>query len=175
MRRGTILLSVGDSWRGKVAHWCLGFDSPLKFTAQQIDLTFYVAEEATTPLPRECAAEMVAVPVPVTLQWEFYTGASWQPLGARSGRLACVHAERPRTVAWAGRQAGEGGFGAGNEAAVLAARAASARELRSVAEVERVMTNTARATQAITVRDEVLGGSDARPNQAFTTGRTRRS
>lgn len=146
----------------------LGFDSPLKFTAQQIDLTFYVAEEATTPLPRECAAEMVAVPVPVTLQWEFYTGASWQPLGLDLDGSRAFTQSGHVLLRGPGDKLAKSALGQVTKPLYWLRAQLVRGNYESSPKLSSVLTNTARATQAITVRDEVLGGSDARPNQAYT-------
>jgi predicted phage baseplate assembly protein len=150
----------------------LGFDSPLKFTAQQIDLMFYIAETVEAPKPRQCSAELMSVPVPVTLAWEFYTGTSWQPL--------TIDLDGSRAFTQSGHVLLRG---PGDKLAKSALGQVKtplywlrARLVRGTYEaaprLSAVMTNTFAATQSITVRDEVLGGSDASPNQTFTLANT---
>jgi predicted phage baseplate assembly protein len=146
----------------------LGFDSPLKFTAQQIDLTFYIAETVEAPKPRQCSAELMTAPVPVTLVWEFYTGTSWQPLtldldGSRAFTQSGHVLLRGPGDKLAKSQVGQ----VKTPLYWLRARLASG-SYEASPRLSAVMTNTFRATQSITVRDEVLGGSDASPNQTFT-------
>ena len=146
----------------------LGFDSPLKFTAQQIDMTFYVAEAVEAPKPRQCSAEMINVPVPVTLVWEFYTGTSWQPLTLDLDGSRAFTQSGHVLLRGPGDKLAKSVVGQ-VKTPLYWLRARLARGTYETSpRLSAVMTNTIRATQCITVRDEVLGGSDASPNQAFT-------
>ena len=58
----------------------LGFDSPLAFTEQQINLALYFAEEERKPAIVHCDLNLETMPVPAKLAWEYWDAQFWQPL-----------------------------------------------------------------------------------------------
>ena len=55
----------------------LGFDSPLPFTSQQVNLMVYVHTDEKNPTTH-CDLDLNTMPPPATLVWEFYDGTDWQ-------------------------------------------------------------------------------------------------
>ncbi|HSF43584.1 MAG TPA: putative baseplate assembly protein [Thermoanaerobaculia bacterium] len=146
----------------------LGFDSPLPFTARQVNLAFFVDPATTAREGLACGGDALPPP-PSKLVWEFWDKKLWQPLSldkdetrafTRSGH---VYLRGPGTRVKKDRLGGV----VDRELYWLRCRLVKSgydRAPRLVA----VLTNTVRATQALTVRDEVLGAGDGRPGQRFT-------
>src|SRR5262249_35377735 len=145
----------------------LGFDSPLKFTAQQIDLTFYIAETVESPKPRQCSAELIKVPVPVTMVWEFYTGSLWQPLTLDLDGTRAFTQSGHVLLRGPGDKLAKSIIGLVKTPLYWLRARLTRGSYEAAPRLSAVMTNTVRATQSVTVRDEVLGGSDGSPNKAF--------
>jgi predicted phage baseplate assembly protein len=139
----------------------LGFDAPAGMTTSTITLMV----EAKVP-PRS-VAEVGAIEAapPAELAYEFFDGERWSPLGVErdetialtvSGRLvmfgpgvqsaASVVGQVPDPRHWLRLRLDQGSYD-------------------RVPELDRVVTNTVPALQAVTIRNEVLGGSDGLPNQ----------
>ncbi len=146
----------------------LGFDAPIPFTGEQVNLAVQVHTAGLSSEGRHCDVDLAELPVPVMLVWEFWDGKYWQPLRldkdetrafTRSGHMffrgpgdkvrKARMGEVDEELYWIRCRLGQGAYEV-------------APRLGTVA------TNTILATQALTVRDEVLGGSDGRPNQTFS-------
>jgi predicted phage baseplate assembly protein len=146
----------------------LGFDSPLDFTDQQVNLAVYVHTEGLSPMGSHCDIDLNALPVVSTLAWEFWDGKQWQPLSLdRDDTRAFT---RSGHIYWDGPGAQVRKAALGSVTGKLywfRCRLASSG-YETPPRLEAVLTNTTLATQAVTVRDEVLGGSDGTPGQSFT-------
>lgn len=143
----------------------LGFDSPVSFTSGDVDLAVYIFSDAKRPPVTHCDVDLEQMPLPATLAWEFWNGLLWQPLSiekdetrtfTQSGHVTLrgVGGKLPKTVV-------------GQVATPLywirARLVFSTYEMSP--RLSGVLTGTTRAVQAITVRDEILGGSEGRPDQ----------
>jgi predicted phage baseplate assembly protein len=145
----------------------LGFDSPVSLPADQFHLAVHVATEGLTPEGHHCDLDLAAMPLAADIRWEYWNGQAWRPLSldkdetrafTRSGHIyfrgpgaSAVKAKLggvPAMLYWLRARLASSGYD-------MAPRVASA------------LINTVRATQAQTVHDEVLGGSDGRPNQSY--------
>ncbi|HXH90984.1 MAG TPA: putative baseplate assembly protein, partial [Thermoanaerobaculia bacterium] len=145
----------------------LGFDSPLQFTDQQVNLMFYVRTEEEKG-STHCDVDLSTMPLPATIVWEYWTGTVWQ------------HFELDKDDTRAFTRSGHVLFpGPGSKFKKLAAgevktalywiRARlTAPTYEKAPELEAALTNTTTARQATTIRDEILGDSDGRPEQKFT-------
>jgi predicted phage baseplate assembly protein len=142
----------------------LGFDSPASFTAQPVTFMFYADQPKASPVA-EAELEATPVPRPATFAYEFWDGSSWEPLTVdvdetwamlRTGRIVLT--------------------GPGSRAAKSAVGQITAlrywlrirlvdQHFDRVPRLQQVAVNTVAAVAAITVRDEVLGGSDGMPDQ----------
>lgn len=159
----------------------LGFSSPLPFPRQEIGLQIYLAEKGQALLaPPQVATCGPAVEDDETpqLAWEWWDGTGWDDLDVTGdethnltqsgqiyfkvpGQIPAVpytslgyppfqeEEDEPPRFYWL-RIHFEGGSYA------------------QVPEIDRVLTNTVRATAALTVFDEAVGSSDGTPNQTMT-------
>lgn len=145
----------------------LGFDSPAGFSTDQINLAVYVYTEGLAPEGHNCDLDLNTLPVASTLVWEFWDGRYWNAIAldkddtrafTRSGH---VYFPAPGTqlkkdvlgnvkdsLYWFRVRLAKNGYD-------MAPRLAA------------VITNTVSATQGQTIRDEIVGGSNGRPNQTF--------
>ena len=57
----------------------LGFNSPLAFTSQQINLTVYIAQEDEAAA-MVCELDLDDLPLPAQLVWEYWDGLQWETL-----------------------------------------------------------------------------------------------
>jgi predicted phage baseplate assembly protein len=152
----------------------LGLGYPAKFSGKQeipktqINLTFYVHDQAVRPETSTCGLTDSQVFPSARLNWEFWSGKEWLPLGLdkdttlslmRSGHVLLSTPE-PGLLK-------KGKKGAAPEdlfwIRVRVARAGYER----APELDAVRTNTIGVTQAQTQRDEILGGSNGRPDQTL--------
>lgn len=151
----------------------LGLASALTFTDQEVNLTFCVADD---PRPEgwRCDPRMPHLPVPATLVWEYLGGNKrWQALNllkdetrafTRSGH---VHFRGP------GSRARKHRIGDVQDEALYWIRCRLEQgSYERAPQLEMILTNTIPAIQALTVRDEIVGGSDGRPGQKFHLANT---
>ena len=133
----------------------------------ELNLTVWAFEGTSGPSAYNCGLAETRVYPSAQIAWEFYGGREWHPLGllkdetlgfSRSGH---VYLKTPQK----GRMQREK-FAESEELYWIRARLE-----RGIGEklpkLLTIKTNTVEAIQAETVRDEVLGGSDGRPNQTF--------
>ncbi len=143
----------------------LGFSTGVAFPAQAIDLAVTLFSNLLVPDVMECGGTL---PPPATLAWEYWDGSLWEPLTLTS--------DSTRAFTQNGHVVfgGPGGF---IQAAPMGKVTTSLYWIRArmvagsyemAPQISSILTNTVQATQAVTITDEVLGGSDGTPNQAFT-------
>jgi predicted phage baseplate assembly protein len=152
----------------------LGFGYPEKFPGKpdfpktQINLAFYVHTEGVRPETAACGLADSQVFPSARLVWEYWNKQEWLPLSLdkdttlslmRSGH-ALLAAPQPGAIKK--DKMGD----APEELFWIRVRVARAGYERAPL-LDAVRTNTVGATQAQTQRDEVLGGSSARPDQVF--------
>jgi predicted phage baseplate assembly protein len=144
----------------------LGFDTPLNMTSQQVDLAVYVLS-GFAPL-QAVSCDTSSAPLQANTFWECWDGASWRPLS--------LTADETRGFVQSGHIFFDG---PGSTAArVTLGRIPTplywircrlgASQYERPPRLTGILTNTVRASQALTVRDEVVGGSDGSPSQSFT-------
>jgi predicted phage baseplate assembly protein len=150
----------------------LGFASPLAFTAQVVNLTVLVYTQGLAREGLHCDISLEGMPIPATLQWEYWDRKQWHPLSmikddtrglTRSGH---VYFQGPGTDVKKGKLGD-----VPQELYWLRCRLERSTYERPP-RLTRVLTNTVRAAQVATVRDEVLGGSTGRPNQGVRLANT---
>jgi hypothetical protein len=141
----------------------VGFADPGPFPADPVELVVLV----TPPVAADPVAGFTDLPPPADVLWEFrHTDGGWRPVDlirdetrgfTRSGRVQFVGpggaVQRDRDRYW------------------FRARLRTGRYDRAP-RLDAVLTNTVQATQAETVRDEVLGGSDGSVAQVLRVART---
>lgn len=145
----------------------LGFDATAPLPAVDLDLAFFVSGKELAPTSSDCSLGEARLFPPVRIAWEFWNGSEWRPLPLlrdetnallRSGH---VHLRLP-----AKGQLAPAAFAGSASLFWIRARLAKPGYERPPL-LDAVRTNTARARQVQTVRDEVLGGSDGQPHQSF--------
>lgn len=150
----------------------LGFDSPLAFTDQQVNLAFVLDTDGLAPEGTHCDINVSTMPLPVTLVWEYFDGKHWQALSldkddtralTRSGH---VYFDGP------GSNIKKAQIGAVKDKLYWVRCRLDSGSYETAPRLTTVRTNTTRATQAVTIRDEVMGGSDATPGQTFRVRNT---
>ncbi len=146
----------------------LGFDSPLAMTGEEINLAVEVFTDDPGSEPR-CCDPGLGLPPPSTLEWQFWDRVRWQTLSLVADETRAFTGSGHVYLQGPGERAKRDLLGAvaGKELYWLRCRLVRSGYDRAP-RLEAVLTNTAGATQAQTVRDEVLGGSDGRPGQGFT-------
>jgi hypothetical protein len=145
----------------------LGFDDPGDFPDTSVELAVYVAEDDGAAAT-VCGADLTAIPPPATVTWEYlHRSGQWRPLDlirdetrafSRSGRVEFSGPGRNLARVSVGLAAAELYW--------IRARLEQGR-YETPPRLATVLTSTVAATQAQTVRDEVLGGSDATVAQRF--------
>jgi predicted phage baseplate assembly protein len=141
-----------------------GFDSSAAFTSQPVTFILYAEQPLERPVV-EVELESAPVPPPATLAYEYWDGSSWEP------------ADLERDETWALLRTGRVAVSVpANRAAKAAIGVVTAslywlrvrlvdQAFDRVPRLEQALVNTATAVQAVTVRDEVLGGSNGMPDQ----------
>jgi predicted phage baseplate assembly protein len=149
----------------------LGFDTTDPFPEITLELAFYSA--GTTPSQSgNCGLPPSALFAPAHIVWEYWSGTAWIALTVtkdetnaflRSGHVFLRTPPKGKVV--------PASFNASPPLYWFRARLAKAAYEKPPL-LQAVRTNTVSATQAQTASDEVLGGSDATPNQLFTLANT---
>ncbi len=153
--------------------YATGYPTPEEFPELTLDLMVWTSSRATGRAVVACGLPTSTTYSPAKLEWEFWDGADWQAMRvlrdetlalSRSGRILL------RTPAVGAMKRGfQGAYlddGASQPLFWIRARVKESQYDR-VPELVAVRTNTVSATQAETVSNEVLGGTDGRPNQAW--------
>jgi predicted phage baseplate assembly protein len=145
----------------------LGFDSPVDFTAQQVDLACFISTQGVSQYGVQCQLDLSVLPVPVSIVWEYWDTSYWQPIlldkdGTRAfTQNGHVYFEGP------GSAAKKDKIGRVDQALYWIRARLDSGAYDSAPQLESILTCTATASQAVTARDEVIGGSDGRPSQVF--------
>jgi predicted phage baseplate assembly protein len=145
---------------------CLGFALDGEFPTLALDLAVFAVVAATVEGVHCDLAEREIAP-PAQITWEYWNGSRWDPLGVdrdetraftRTGYVSVqVPGERLRKLA----------LGETPEPLYWLRARVSRSGYERAPQVFGVTTNTVPATQAQTVENEVLGGSDGLPDQVF--------
>ncbi|HUX09978.1 MAG TPA: putative baseplate assembly protein [Terriglobia bacterium] len=149
----------------------LGFDSPIGFTTQQVNLAVYIPPQLAMRTGVQCGP-LAQLPLPATIAWEYWDSHQWQAISLDKEETRAF--TRSGHIYFPGPGASIKKDQIGNVSDSLywirARLVQSSYEMAPA--IDTILTNTVSATQAVTIRDEVLGGSDGRPNQSFTLANT---
>ena len=144
----------------------LGFDTPGPFTSSPITLFAYV--RPPTKALAVAAADVdraSAVPLPAHVVAEFHDGFGWEPTAIQADETRAFSISGRMVLSGPGGRAAKVALGAVTDARYwLRIRLVSGR-YQVAPELDRIELNTVRAVQAVTIRDEVLGGSNGMANQ----------
>ncbi|HOA88681.1 MAG TPA: putative baseplate assembly protein [Propioniciclava tarda] len=148
----------------------LGLGTAAVCTANPITLMAYVAAGRGRPVAQCGAAK---VPPPATFAYEYFDGVGWQPLGVERDETAAFTASGRLVLFGPGVKAAKATLGqVGTPLYWLRVRMLTGAYERGP-QLDRLAINTVPATAAVTVRDEVLGGSNGLANQGpFTLSKT---
>jgi len=150
----------------------LGFDSPLAFTKQQVNLAVYIFTEGRKPPDQHCDLDLSQMPVPATLVWEYWDKQYWQPISLDKDGTRALTRSGHIYFRGPGDKVKKDRIGAVTEN-LYWLRCRLARSTYEMApRLDMILTNTVSATQALTVRDEVVGGSNGQPLQVFRLANT---
>ncbi len=154
---------------GKAAALLLGFQYAGAFPAQiELNLTFWVAEQGASTTSGDCSLPESGVFPSVTLIWQYWSGAGWFPLSLLKDetnafqRNGHIYLKTP-----VNGKMQTGTFGGVSQPLYWIRAVLTGGRYEKQPTVLAVRMNTVSATQARTVKDEVLGGSSGLPNQVF--------
>jgi predicted phage baseplate assembly protein len=148
----------------------LGFDTPLAMTAEQINLAIVLAELGDDE-PVQCTVDATTLALPAELVWEYWEGAQWERLSVDKDETNAFAQSGHVYLRGPGKQAIKAIIGQEPMAYYWLRCRLVQNFYERTPQIVRIQTNTIRATQAQTQRDEVLGGSNGRPNQSFFVSR----
>lgn len=166
--------SAGETWYpfGVLANTgsalMLGFDATNPLPSVDLELAFFLSQDASSPNASNCSLPQSQVYPPVTMTWQYWDGSSWSSLrllkDETSALLATghVHVQLPTS----GSMAVASFNGPANLYWIRAFLASGGYD--QAPELQALRTNTTVVRQSETVSNEVLGGSNGQPNQAFT-------
>lgn len=148
----------------------IGFNSTLDFPEVEIDLAFYT-QHKTTPASLQCTAGAAPMLAPATIVWEYWNGKLWLPLSlVEDATLAFTRDGHVRLEAPPAGSMVRTTIGEKVDVARYWIRARLDRTGYQVPpRLLAVTANTASASEAQTIELEVLGASNGRPDQVFTT------
>lgn len=157
------LLSPYGPYPKEGAAVLLGLGGPAPCTSAPVTLMCYTAPPAGVGFAQAGAAD---APPPSMAAYEFYDGTSWQPLGVERDETSGFTRTGRIVVFGPGARAARAALGQVTTPLYwLRVRMASGAYERGP-QLERIVTNTVPARAAVTVRDEVLGGSNGLPGQS---------
>lgn len=146
----------------------LGFDSPVDFTADSVDLACYLQPRSTERAPVQCGHGETAgvdLPPPAEFAYEYWDTAHWEPMPLEVDETRAFTRDGHIIVTGPGVAVRKANLGAVPTPLYwLRIRLVSGR-YELAPRLQSVLTNTVAAVQAQTSQDEVLGGSDGTPNQ----------
>ena len=153
----------------------LGFEDNGDFPADaELSLAFWPKTALVEPPPEPCTGAATPIASPASIAWEFWAGTEWRPLNVsldetlgltRSGLVLLRTPPKGQLV--------RGKLGSATDKSRYWLRARLAHSAYQDAPMLLgVRANAARATEAQTATDEILGGSDGSPDQVFRTAST---
>ncbi len=145
----------------------LGFDSPLAFTAQQVNLALIVETQGLAAEGQHCDIDLSAMPVPATLQWEYWDSKAWQSLSLDKDDTRALTRSGHVYFAGPGTDVKKSKLGSVTQPLYWLRCRLDVSTYERAPRLSMVLTNTVRALQVTTIHDEVLGGSNGRPNQTM--------
>jgi len=146
----------------------VGFTTSAAFPVQQIDLAITLYDNMLTPQVMQCGGTL---PPPATIAWEYWDGSEWAAVNVISdGTRAFTQNGHVLFNGPSSLQPAPLGKVTTSYYWIRARVVTTSYEMPP--QLASILTNTVQATQAVTISDEVLGGSDGTPSQTFTTANT---
>jgi uncharacterized phage protein gp47/JayE len=144
----------------------LGFDSPLPFTSKQVNLLVYIHTDEDKR-ETHCDIDLSVAPPPATFIWEYYDGHDWQRFEIDKDETRAFTRSGHIYFPGPGTRAVKAKIGDTTVPLYWIRARLSAATFEKAPQLESILTNTTTATQALTVRGEILGSTDGRPGQSF--------
>jgi predicted phage baseplate assembly protein len=145
----------------------LGFDYPHDFPTLELDLLAVVPADAAAAKTVTCDLGCDDVIPPGQLQWEFWDGAAWEPLGLGRDASRAFTRTGHISVSVTGTRMARRSVQPGTPARYWIRARLTGAQYDVAPRLAAILTNTVSATQAQTITGEVLGGSDGTPHQTF--------
>ena len=143
----------------------LGFSSPLDFPADQINLAVSLYGD---PLVRPVLKSGAVLPPPATLAWEYWNGGAWAAINLDSDGTRAFTQDGHILFPGPGSHLQPKQIGSVTTPFYWIRSRVVSSSYEMPPKLAAIRTNTIQATQALTLTDEVLGGSEGTPNQTFT-------
>jgi predicted phage baseplate assembly protein len=150
----------------------LGFNSPIAFPSDQINLAVYLFADTNAPDPQECASTLSNLPTAGTLAWEFYDGSFWQPLSLDKDTTRTFTQNGHIYFDGPGTSIQMSALGTVKQSLYWIRARLAANGYDTQPQVAQILTNTVSAIQGQTANNEILGGSTGLPNQTFQLANT---
>lgn len=144
----------------------LGFDTPAALAATPITVYAYVrAPTSAMAVAAEAVRETVALALPAEVVAEFHDGTGWEPVAIQVDETRAFSVSGRLVIAGPGARAANVVVGAVNASLCWLRLRLVRSRYQTAPRLDQVAVNTVRAVQAVTVRDEVLGGTTGLPDQ----------
>jgi predicted phage baseplate assembly protein len=145
----------------------LGFESPVHFTGQSVDLTCYVQPRTLERPGVQCEHGDLAaqLPPPAEFAYEYWDTLHWEPLSLLADHTRAFTQDGHIALAGPGAAARRDVIGSVPMPLYWLRIRLVSSTYELPPRLQAVQTNTVTAVQARTARDEVLGGSDGTPGQ----------
>ncbi len=152
----------------------LGFKYDQAFPTETVlNLTAWAFEESSAPRAHECGLQATEVYASADIAWEYWSGTGWRSLSLLKDETRALTTTGHiylRTPAKGGMKLAS--IGAVSESLYWIRGRLKRSSYERPPKLRAIRTNTIAAIQAETIRDEVLGGSDGSPSQAFRLANT---
>ena len=145
----------------------LGFNAAAAFPDVILDVAVWVKQAARGTAVSDCSLPAAKIFPPVDLSWQYWGGSNWFPLGLMKDDTAGFQRSGHIRVKIPGSQLTSRTFSSTGSLFWIRVEIQSGGYTKAPVVVA-IRTNTAAATEAQTVQNEVLGGSDGSPNQILT-------
>jgi hypothetical protein len=159
---------------GKDAALLLGFQYAGDFPAQiELNLVFWVNQQGPSTLSGDCSLPETRVFPSANLTWQYWSGAGWFALTLlKDETIAFERSGHVYLLMPAKGKMNLGTFGDVPQPLYWIRAVITGGRYEKQPVIQAIRTNTVSATQAQTVKDEVLGGSTGLPNQVFQVTNT---
>ena len=147
----------------------LGFDSPVAFPSDQINLAIQIYTQGPAAAAQSCNLDLNILPVASTLVWEYWDTRFWNPITLDKDDSRAFTRSGHVYFTVSGNKVKKDTMGRVTDTPLYWIRVRLAKNgFDATPRLSTVLTNTVSATQAQTVTNEIVGGSDGRPGQTFT-------
>lgn len=144
----------------------IGLRSSLALPSEDLVLAFQVHHDDERRWVT-CASDLTGVPVSADLVWEYWDGSRWAAANLYRDDTRAFTRSGHVLLAGLGSDAARSRQGDVEEDLYWLRARLRSGGYEVAPQLRAVLTNTVSATQAVTIRDEVIGGSTGQPDQRF--------